>query len=295
MAVLRSLAPPRRARRSFALALLALLVAAAASGCCTASRGEGLEGIDWRLVGSSASSTDFRVYGITARFEEGTLNGRSAVNSYTARYELTGGASLSMSDLTSTLIAGTPDAMRAEETYFTMLRAVRSWRVANGQLELRDGDGNPLLIYVEADRTAPPEAPVGEQETSSPEPTSTASASKLSDTSLAYARSIGGTPHRGELLYLVIGDTYPSEAAATAALNEALPVFGDMQTFFIVQRSDGFAGLVPGQWLVFEAYRLEPKPENLQLARRAFPEAAVRRATVRTDDPIPVYEDLVGR
>lgn len=270
------------------LATISLLVV----GCsCARSPGEGLEGIDWELQGSSASSIGFREFRMTARFEDGTVSGRAAVNGYTAKYEVGGGGSLRIGELTSTLIAGTPDAMRAEETYFTMLRAVRSWGVANGQLELRDGEGNPLLIYTEATRSdstpiAPPEDATGAAEPSSP---------AVSDTSVAYARSIGGTPRRGDLLYVIVGASYSDEAAASAALNDALPLFGDMQTYFIVQRSESFAGLSSGRWVIVEAHRNAPDESSLELARRAFAEARVQRVTVRTDDPIPVYEDLVGR
>jgi len=62
----------------------------------------------------------------------------------------------------------------------------------------------------------------------------------------------------------------------------------------LVQISDNFEGLEPGWWVVLEAYRSEPSPENLDFDRRGFPDAHVERATVRTSDPIPVYEDVVG-
>ena len=44
-----------------------------------------------------------------------------------------------------------------------------------------------------------------------------------------------------------------------------------------------------------EAYRNTPSKENLELVRRAFPDAYVRRAIVLVTEPIPVYEDLVNK
>jgi hypothetical protein len=64
-----------------------------------------------------------------------------------------------------------------------------------------------------------------------------------------------GSSHEGERLYLIVGAHCASER---------------------------------------EAYRDEPSGENVGFARRAFPDAAVVRATVRTADPVPVYEDMVG-
>jgi hypothetical protein len=115
-----------------------------------------------------------------------------------------------------------------------------------------------------------------------------------SEGSLAYASEIGGIPHEGEELFLVVGASFASENAARTALDEALPVFGDMQPYFIVQHSDNFEGMEPGRWLVVEAYRDTPSEESLDFGRRAFPNLTVSSVVVRTRDPIPVYEDLVG-
>ena len=46
--------------------------------------------------------------------------------------------------------------------------------------------------------------------------------------------------------------------------------------------------------VVIEAYRDKPSTENLKFGRRGFPAASVKRATVATEDPIPVVEDLVA-
>jgi hypothetical protein len=113
-------------------------------------------------------------------------------------------------------------------------------------------------------------------------------------TSQEYAKSLGGTSHQGQTLYFIVGDSYDTEAQATAALKKARPRFGDMQDYFIVQQSDNFLGIRPGLWLVIEAYRSPDNARNqLEFAQRAFAYAHISRATVKTADPIPVYEDVV--
>lgn len=115
----------------------------------------------------------------------------------------------------------------------------------------------------------------------------------INSDSIEYARRLGGTSHEGETLYFAIGASVTTEAEAKKLLVAAIPLFGDMQTYFIVQRSDNFEGMTPGYWVVFEAYH-NPPGENLALGARAFHDIYVKRAIVRTSDPIPVYEDILG-
>jgi hypothetical protein len=117
----------------------------------------------------------------------------------------------------------------------------------------------------------------------------------VSSKSITYARSIGGTSHEGKTLYFVIGASVKSEDDAQSKLEHAIPIFGDMQSYFIVQNSDNFGGMKPGWWVIVEAYNRKPSKENLDFAKRAFPDAFVRKAIVRTSDPIPVYEELVAQ
>jgi hypothetical protein len=124
--------------------------------------------------------------------------------------------------------------------------------------------------------------------------TSGKASTRVSAKSLAYAKNLGGWDHKGQDLYFIIGETYASEAAAQAALDKALPLFGDMASYFIVQRSDNFAGMAPGKWVLVEAHFKSPSDDNMVFARRAFPDAQIVRAQVKVTDPIPVYEDMVG-
>ena len=116
----------------------------------------------------------------------------------------------------------------------------------------------------------------------------------VSPASIEYARSLGGTSHLGETLYFVVGVSVDTEELASSALEAATPRFGDMQDYFIVQRSDNFDGLQPGSWVVIEAYRDKPSADDLAFGRRGFPAASVQKATVSTEDPIPVVEDMLA-
>lgn len=113
--------------------------------------------------------------------------------------------------------------------------------------------------------------------------------------SLEYARKLGGVTQSGKRLWVILGRTAETEAEAQEALDAALPTFGDMQSYFIVQHSDGFEGLPLGQWVVIEAYEAAPSSENLDLARRGFADADVAEVTVKTGDPVPVYEQVVDQ
>jgi hypothetical protein len=128
--------------------------------------------------------------------------------------------------------------------------------------------------------------------TAAPSTTTTKKKVKLSAEALDYAASLGGSSHLGEKLYFVIGISVPTEAEALDQLEGAKGV-GDMQSYFIVQRSDNFEGMTPGWYVVFEAYRDYPSQENIDFGRRPFPDAYVKSAIVRTSDPIPVYEDMM--
>lgn len=132
-------------------------------------------------------------------------------------------------------------------------------------------------ITTEASTTT--EAPTTTTTTEAPNP--------VSQESRDYAASLGGTSHKGETLFFVIGASLGSEAQAKTQLEPAKAV-GDTQMNFIVQLSDNFEGMTPGYWVIFEAYDSYPAEWDIEWCRRAFPSAYVKSAKVLTDDPIPV-------
>lgn len=116
----------------------------------------------------------------------------------------------------------------------------------------------------------------------------------LSAHAIRRAEELGGKPRRGQRIYVVVGASASTEIDAQRALERAIPVFGDMQTYFCVQRADAFDGLAASlPYVVIEAYEDEGNArEGLQLAARGFSQPYVSAVVVLTDDPIPLYEEM---
>ncbi len=77
-------------------------------------------------------------------------NGKSSVNTYTLRLFATLDGMISADDLVSTKVGGSPEATKAEQTYFTNLRAAVRYELTsdNNQLRLYHGGEQPhLMIY----------------------------------------------------------------------------------------------------------------------------------------------------
>jgi len=133
-----------------------------------------------------------------------------------------------------------------------------------------------------------------------PPPTESAADSSdvLSQSAIDYARQLGGKSHKGETIYFIIGQTGTPEGFVQNKLDQAGPLFGDMQSYFIVQKSDNFDGMAPGWFVAIEAYRTKAEAEeNLDFAKRGFEDGKnspyIKKATVNTADPIPVnYVDV---
>lgn len=146
-----------------------------------------------------------------------------------------------------------------------------------------DAEGLPESEQPPAEEAVPTEPAPGQESPS------------ISQAASEYASELGGVSHDGDALYLIIGASTNSEELTQQRLDAAVPAFGDMQSYFIVQRSENFEGLEPGWFVVVEAYRDGGHAaDNLEFAARGFEEPYVKRVVVRTTDPIPVYEDIVG-
>ena len=92
----------------------------------------------------------------------------------------------------------------------------------------------------------------------------------------------------------VVGASVESEQEAQTMLEDAIPLFGDMQLYFIVQRSDNFQGMNPGWWVVIEAYQGEPSTENLASRPPCVPRRTREERHGQDLGSIPVYEEMVG-
>lgn len=118
---------------------------------------------------------------------------------------------------------------------------------------------------------------------------------KLSEAAVAAARDLGGRRCRGERLFLLVGAFADTEQEAKEILDSAVRYY-DVQTYFVIQRTAAFDGLEGGPYVVFEAHSSRASAEDdLELARVGFDSPTVAEVTVLTDDPIPVYDELMRR
>jgi len=139
--------------RMFAAVLCIALPLGALSGCSVPGVRGPLDGTRWRLVGWSISSIHPESVTITAGFANGQISGNSGVNSYSGSYTEGAGRTFSVGSISSTLMAGPEEAMRAEAAYLTLLEETRSYQRADGTLTLYDAGGNESLIFEASDES----------------------------------------------------------------------------------------------------------------------------------------------
>jgi inhibitor of cysteine peptidase len=109
-----------------------------------------LEGTSWKLEAWSVSSLDPSDFEITAKFEEGRISGKAAVNLYGADCTAGADGAFSLGPIIQTLMAGPAPAMQAETTYFGLLQQARRYVVDGDELALLAEGGSELLIFTAA-------------------------------------------------------------------------------------------------------------------------------------------------
>ena len=117
-----------------------------ALAACSSGSGA-LDGTTWNLSGWTLSSLNPADFTITAKFADGKISGRSAVNSYSGSYTAGSNGSFSVGQIASTEMGGPEPAMRAEGAYLTLLQQARSYSRAGRTLTLFDANGNESLIF----------------------------------------------------------------------------------------------------------------------------------------------------
>jgi heat shock protein HslJ len=129
------------------LTLVAFLALAgvAVAGC--GDDGQQLDGTSWRLEGWSVSSQSPADFKITAAFTSDQISGAAPVNTYSGGYSVTADGGFSVGELARTLMAGSEQDMKAEDTYFQLLAEAKAYEIDGRQLVLSDANGNELLIY----------------------------------------------------------------------------------------------------------------------------------------------------
>jgi len=129
--------------------LTAVVVLVVGVGCLLAflaAGGSALEDTSWSLVSWSASSPDPQDFTITAAFADGRISGTAAVNSYSGECAV-GGIKFSTGALARTEMAGPPEAMEAESTYFELLARAETYEADGDRLALIDASGTAVLVF----------------------------------------------------------------------------------------------------------------------------------------------------
>ena len=106
-----------------------------------------LEGTSWKLGAWSVSSIDPTDFEITAKFEEGRMSGKAAVNLYGADCTAKDDGTFSLGPIVQTLMAGPAPAMQAETTYFGLLQQAHKYTLDTDELTLLGEGGSELLIF----------------------------------------------------------------------------------------------------------------------------------------------------
>ena len=130
--------------RSFVTTLCTALILVAVVSCASV---DGRLGGSWRLASWTVSSLDPGVFQITAHFDDGTISGSTGVNTYSGLYKLGPDNSFAVDDISSTEMAGSEPAMRAEAAYTKLLGQARSYNHIDGALILYDQNGNESLRF----------------------------------------------------------------------------------------------------------------------------------------------------
>lgn len=120
---------------------------------CVGKQSISLERTGWKLVSWSISSMKADAYEITANFDDKTMSGKSAVNSYSGDYSIDG-YDITFGPMVSTKMAGTEEAMRAESNFFELMKQVKTLEVAGIKMIFRDSHGYDLLVF---EMNTPPE------------------------------------------------------------------------------------------------------------------------------------------
>ncbi len=103
------------------------------------------ENVEWVLVEINGKAVEAPAGGemkdATLKLDAAKMqaSGVSFVNHYGAKYELND-SKLKFGPMMCTRMAGPPDAMDAERDYLAMLEGVNGWRIADGKLELIQGE-----------------------------------------------------------------------------------------------------------------------------------------------------------
>ena len=100
----------------------------------------------WSLTAAAVDSIPLSDFGITITFTDTTASGFGGVNQYNTTFTSGPDGDLDFGEIASTKMAGSEDAMQAEQAYFASLGTVTGYTVAGDVLELFAGE-QEVLTY----------------------------------------------------------------------------------------------------------------------------------------------------
>lgn len=127
--------------------VVALATLVLTSAGCGGRAEQPLLGTSWLLTAWADDTQDPSEFEVSLDIEDGEIGGRAPVNHYGGDAEINEAGGFTVDEINQTLIAGPEPAMRAEETYFALLKEVERFSREGDTLTLSDGDGAELLVF----------------------------------------------------------------------------------------------------------------------------------------------------
>jgi heat shock protein HslJ len=103
--------------------------------------------VEWRLVTMQGALVENPKPVILRLAKEGGMSGTSFVNNYFGSFTAEADGSISFAHVGSSMMAGSPEQMEAEQNYFSLLGQVDRFMVAGDTLTLQRGD-EKLLEFI---------------------------------------------------------------------------------------------------------------------------------------------------
>ena len=143
----------KRVRLLIVLAVFALVASVlAACGGSSGPKGGTFEGINWDVAAYADASGKMIDAPVTvpmdARFESGTVAGKSGCNTYSGSYTASG-SSLKVGPLMSTKMACDQIAMDAEAAYLAAMDKAAAYTAEGGKLTIFDSSNKEVARFTE--------------------------------------------------------------------------------------------------------------------------------------------------
>lgn len=122
------------------------LVSAACAGPAVVAESPGLDGTNWTLATLAGRAVEGGPV-VTTQFSGGRIAGSDGCNRYSGAYQADGAKFSLVGSLAGTQMACPPAVMERARVFLSALSEAKSYRVAEGRLELQGADGAVLASF----------------------------------------------------------------------------------------------------------------------------------------------------